>query len=148
MRYFRTLGATAFATATGLALVGTAFTGAGTAEAAPSSLYTPSALVLTLGEGADPAAATVVRAVTLTCAPAPSGSHPAPDAACAELAAADGDFTTLTALREDRPCTREWNPVTLTGDGVWQGRRVTWSTTYGNPCELRARTAEGAVFAF
>ncbi|MGW0120468.1 SSI family serine proteinase inhibitor [Streptomyces sp. NPDC003327] len=148
MRYFRTLGATALATATGLALVGTAFTGTGTAEAAPASLYAPSALVLTLGHGTDPETAAVVRAVTLTCAPAPAGSHPAPEAACAELAAAGGDFASLTDLRQGRPCTREWNPVTLTGDGVWQGRRVTWSATYGNPCELRARTADGAVFAF
>ncbi|MFD0150085.1 SSI family serine proteinase inhibitor [Streptomyces sp. NPDC055721] len=148
MRYFRTLGASAFATATGLALVGTAFTGTGTAEAAPASLYAPSALVLTVGEGAHPATGTVVRAVTLNCAPAPSGSHPAPEEACAELVAADGDFTSLTGLGDGRPCTREWNPVTITGDGVWQGRRVTWSETYGNPCELRARTAEAAVFAF
>jgi hypothetical protein len=148
VRYFRTLGATAFATATGLALVGTAFTGTGTAEAAPTSLYAPSALVLTLGEGTHPATDTVVRAVTLTCAPVPSGSHPAPEAACRELDSAGGDFTNLTGLREGRPCTREWNPVTLTGDGVWQGRRVTWSATYGNPCELRARTADSAVFAF
>ncbi|MEU1226618.1 SSI family serine proteinase inhibitor [Streptomyces sp. NPDC005828] len=148
MRYFRTLGATAFATATGLALVGTAFTGTGTAEAAPASLYAPSALVLTLGEGTHPATGTVVRAVTLTCAPIPSGSHPAPEAACRELDFAGGDFTSLTGLREGHPCTREWNPVTITGDGVWQGRRVTWSATYGNPCELRARTADSAVFAF
>ncbi|MEU0405195.1 SSI family serine proteinase inhibitor [Streptomyces sp. NPDC006197] len=148
MRYFRTLGATAFATATGLALVGTAFTGADTAEAAPASLYAPSALVLTVSEGAHPATDTVVRAVTLTCAPVPSGSHPAPEAACGELASVDGDFTSLTGLREGRPCTREWNPVTITGDGVWQGRRVTWSATYGNACELRARTADGTVFAF
>ncbi|MEU2659678.1 SSI family serine proteinase inhibitor [Streptomyces sp. NPDC007325] len=148
MRTFRTLGATAFATVTGLALVGTAFTGADTAEAAPASLHAPSALVLTVGEGADPAVGTVVRAVTLTCLPFPAGSHPAPEAACAELASVGGDFTSLTGLRDGRPCTREWNPVTLTGEGVWQGRRVAWSATYGNPCELRARTAGGAVFAF
>ncbi|WP_309050005.1 SSI family serine proteinase inhibitor [Streptomyces sp.] len=148
MRYFRTLGATAFATATGLALVGTALAGTGTAEAAPASLYAPSALVLTIGEGEDPATATVTRAVTLNCAPTPSGTHPAPEEACAELAAADGNFTNLTATGEDRPCTREWNPVTVTGDGVWQGRRVTWSETYGNPCELSARTAATTVFAF
>ncbi|MFD5327159.1 subtilase-type protease inhibitor [Streptomyces sp. NPDC127092] len=155
MRYFRALGATAFATATGLALVGTAFTGTGTAEAAPAApagpagLYAPSALVLTIGQGARPATATVVRAVTLSCSPAPSGTHPAPEAACAELDAVEGDFGSLTVLTGDRrPCTREWNPVTVTGDGVWEGKRVRWSATYGNTCELQARTAEGAVFAF
>ncbi|MFI8963819.1 subtilase-type protease inhibitor [Streptomyces sp. NPDC053493] len=148
MRYFRTLGATAFATATGLALVGTALTGSGTAEAAPTSLYPPSALVLTIGHGSHPKTATVVRAVTLTCSPAPAGSHPAAAEACDELAAANGDFGRLTVLRDGHPCTREWNPVTVTGDGVWQGRRVSWTATYGNACELRARTAESTVFAF
>ncbi|WMX45669.1 subtilase-type protease inhibitor [Streptomyces roseicoloratus] len=151
MRYFRALGATAFATATGLALVGTAFTGTGTAEAASASstsLYAPSALVLTLGQGSRPSTATVVRAVTLSCSPTPAGTHPAPEEACAELNAAGGDFGQVMAISGDRPCTREWNPVTVTGDGVWQGRRVHWSATYGNDCELRSRTAEGAVFAF
>ncbi|NUH42651.1 hypothetical protein HUF15_39090 [Streptomyces samsunensis] len=38
--------------------------------------------------------------------------------------------------------------MTITGDGVWQGRRLTWPTTYGNSCELRARAADGMVFEF
>ncbi|MET9952990.1 SSI family serine proteinase inhibitor [Streptomyces sp. NPDC006339] len=147
MRYFRAVGATALATATGLTLLGTAIAG-GTAEAAPASLYAPSALVLTVGEGESAETATVLRAVTLTCSPTPGGTHPDPEAACAELAAADGDFGRLTVLPADRPCTREWDPVTVTGDGVWQGRRVSWQATYGNPCELRARTAESAALGF
>ncbi len=43
--------------------------------AAPSSLYAPSALVLTTGHGSDAATATPERAVTLSCAPHGLG-HP------------------------------------------------------------------------
>ncbi|MEV5968507.1 subtilase-type protease inhibitor [Streptomyces sp. NPDC051921] len=128
--------------------MGTAITGTGTAQAAPTGLYAPSALVLTVGKGQRPATATVVRAVTLACAPGASGSHPDPVAACAELSAVGGDFARLQALPGNRPCTREWNPVSVTGEGVWQGKRVRWSANYGNPCELRARTGESTVFAF
>ncbi|MGW5419146.1 subtilase-type protease inhibitor [Streptomyces sp. NPDC003943] len=154
MRSFRTLGATALATASGLALLGTAVTGSGTAAAAPASttsLYPPSALVLTLGRGERPATATVVRAVTLSCSPTPSGTHPAPVEACRELDEAEGDFARLnsvTVTSRHLPCTREWDPVTVTGDGVWEGKRVRWSARYGNSCEMRAATGEGTVFAF
>ncbi|MFJ3900271.1 subtilase-type protease inhibitor [Streptomyces sp. NPDC090025] len=153
MRHIRTLGATAFATATGLALVGTAFAGSGTAEAAPmdtTGLYAPSVLVLTTGPGERPATASVVRAVTLSCTPTATGTHPNPAAACSELASVGGDLARLTAAAPSggRPCTREWQPVTMTGDGVWQGKRVRWSATYGNACEMHAKTAGGAVFGF
>lgn len=154
MRYFRPLGATAFATATGLALLSTAFTGSATAEPASADaamspgLYAPSALVLTVGQGEHPRTATVIRAVTLACSPTPSGTHPAPVEACRELTEANGDFSHLGSESRHRPCTREWEPVTVTGDGVWQGKRVRWTATYGNGCELRAATGEGTVFAF
>ncbi|MFJ9827114.1 SSI family serine proteinase inhibitor [Streptomyces sp. NPDC101160] len=157
MRSFRTLGATALATASGLALIGTAIAGTGTAEAAPAStpgLYAPTALVLTLGRGERPATATVVRAVTLSCSPSASGTHPAPVEACRELTEVDGNFarlarlTRVTAPERHVPCTREWDPVTVTGVGVWEGRQVRWSARYGNACELRAATGEGTVFAF
>nr|AAB25161.1 subtilisin inhibitor-like protein 2, SIL2 {N-terminal region, beta1 and beta2 sheets} [Streptomyces, Peptide Partial, 39 aa] [Streptomyces]AAB26179.1 subtilisin inhibitor-like 2, SIL2 {N-terminal} [Streptomyces parvulus, 2283, Peptide Partial, 39 aa] [Streptomyces parvulus] len=36
---------------------------------APASLYAPSALVLTIGQGESAAATSPLRAVTLTCAP-------------------------------------------------------------------------------
>ncbi|MFF8607764.1 subtilase-type protease inhibitor [Streptomyces sp. NPDC015346] len=151
MRYLRsTRAATAVATATGLAFVGTALTGSAYAEPAaqPASLYPPSAIVLTVGQGESAATATVQRAVTLECAPLPGGSHPSPAEACAELAAADGDLARLAALPADRPCTREWDPVTVTGDGVWEGRRISWSATYGNPCEMRSKVAESTVLSF
>lgn len=146
MRYFRTLGATALATITGATLVATAITS--DAEAAPTTLYPPTALVLTVGKGERAATATIERAVTLTCSPTPGGTHPAPAAACSELASVGGDLARLAALPSEKPCTREWDPVVVTGAGVWQGERVNWSKRYGNMCELRARTSEVTVFAF
>ncbi|MEV0225683.1 SSI family serine proteinase inhibitor, partial [Streptomyces sp. NPDC050704] len=61
----------------------------GTALAAPSptALYAPSSLVFTVGHGESAAAVTPERAVTLTCAPTASGTHPAAAPACAELRA-------------------------------------------------------------
>ena len=138
---------TALAAVTGLALLGTAAY-PGIAGAATSGLYPPSALVLTIGAGETADTATVVRAVTLSCAPTPSGSHPDPKAACAQLSAVDGDFTDLAAEAPTRACTRQWQPVTITGDGVWQGKRVSWSAMYANSCEMRSAMTEGPVFAF
>ncbi|MBW8094207.1 plasminostreptin, partial [Streptomyces hygroscopicus subsp. hygroscopicus] len=65
----------------------------GTANAEPAkqqSLYPASALVLTVGHGADAATAEVQRAVTLSCRPTPTGTHPAPAQACAELHSVGG----------------------------------------------------------
>ncbi|UQX04835.1 SSI family serine proteinase inhibitor [Streptomyces sp. RerS4] len=125
----------------------TALVGTGAADAAPSgtrSLYAPSALVVSVTAGENAAEGTVLRAVTLVCAPRPSGTHPAPAAACAELRAAGASLDPLAAPRQDAACTREWNPVTVTTDGVWQGRRLSWSHTFGNPCGLRSST--GVLF--
>ncbi|MFF0449712.1 subtilase-type protease inhibitor [Streptomyces sp. NPDC004609] len=111
--------------------------------AAASGLYAPSALVLTAGKDAS---TSVDRAVTLSCAPSAGGTHPAPEDACRELGAAGGDFTALPSALPYTMCTREWAPVTVTASGVWQGKRVDWSGTYNNGCEMQA--ALGAVFAF
>ncbi|MEU6147926.1 subtilase-type protease inhibitor [Streptomyces sp. NPDC047081] len=116
----------------------------GTALAAPASLYAPSALVLTTGHGESAAATTPQRAVTLNCAPTPSGTHPAAALACAELRAAGG----LDALapRSDVLCTKEYDPVVVTVDGVWQGKRVSFERTFANEC---VKTSYGtSVFAF
>lgn len=127
----------------------TALAWPGIADAAPSgtqSLYAPSALVLgiTAGEGA--ATDTVLRAVTLVCAPAPGGTHPAPAAACAELRANADQLDAVAGPSANVDCTREWNPMTVTADGVWQGRRINYSYTFGNPCGLRH--SSGALFHF
>ncbi|MEU9238619.1 subtilase-type protease inhibitor [Streptomyces sp. NPDC048385] len=117
----------------------------GAAVAAPSSLYAPSALVLTTGHGTDAATATPERAVTLNCAPSASGTHPAAAQACAELRGVGGDFDAL-APSADVWCTKLYDPVVVTVEGVWQGKRVSYEHTFGNQC---MRDAYGAsVFAF
>ncbi|MFJ9637694.1 subtilase-type protease inhibitor [Streptomyces sp. NPDC101178] len=139
-----------FATAAASALVfgGLAATSAHAAPAKAESLYAPSALVLTVAQGEDPLTATVQRAVTLSCAPTAGGTHPAPEAACAELDTVGGQFTALARTSPDRMCTRQWNPVTITAHGVWHGKRVTFSTTYGNACELAGSMNDSAVYSF
>ncbi|MFJ7190894.1 subtilase-type protease inhibitor [Streptomyces bacillaris] len=131
-----------------LALSGLAVTSAHAAPAKPASLYAPSALVLTVAQGEDPLTATVKRAVTLTCAPGAEGTHPAPEAACAELESVGGQFTALARTSPDRMCTRQWDPVVITAHGVWHGQRVAFSTTYGNACELAGSMHESAVYSF
>ncbi|WP_333777138.1 subtilase-type protease inhibitor [Streptomyces sp. IBSBF 3136] len=120
----------------------------GAAAAAPdaaSSLYAPSALVLTTGHGDSAATATPERAVTLNCAPTASGTHPAADRACAELRGVAGDFAALKA-RDDVWCTKVYDPVVVTVQGVWQGRRVAYERTFGNTCAKDA--LDSSVFAF
>jgi len=99
----------------------------------PSGLYAPSALVLTLGHGTSAATVTPERAVTLNCAPTASGTHPAARQACAELRGAGGDFDALT-VRDDVACTKQFDPVVVTVDGVWQGKRVSYERTFANEC--------------
>ncbi|MEU7057156.1 protease inhibitor [Streptomyces sp. NPDC046197] len=115
------------------------------APAAPASLYAPSALVLTVGHGTTAAVATPERAVTLNCAPGPSGTHPAAPEACAELRSVGGDFSALKP-QSDVMCTKIWNPVVVTVDGVWQGKRVSYERTFANDCVKNASST--SVFAF
>ncbi|AXI80802.1 subtilase-type protease inhibitor [Peterkaempfera bronchialis] len=117
----------------------------GLASAAPAGLYPPSALVLTLspGGGTDPDAS-VARAVTLSCAPTPSGTHPAPEQACALLARSGGSFAALRGRQRRCPATAD--PVTVTAEGVWRGRQVSYRGSFANRCVLLA--ARGPVFDF
>ncbi|AJP05272.1 protease inhibitor protein [Streptomyces cyaneogriseus subsp. noncyanogenus] len=139
-RWATTLGLTA-ATVCG-PLTGAALA---TPDHTPASLHAPSALVLTVGHGESATLATPVRAVTLVCAPRPAGTHPAAGPACAELRGAGGDFEALAA-DEGVLCTREYEPVVVTVDGVWEGRRVSYERTFANEC---VKNAHGAgVFAF
>ncbi|MFF8288942.1 subtilase-type protease inhibitor [Streptomyces sp. NPDC016309] len=120
----------------------------GAAEAKPSSLYAPSAMVLTIAKGAGDAA-TVVRASTLSCAPTAQGTHPNPEAACAALAATAGTFDTLLASPDTgRACPMHYDPVTVTADGVWQGSRVSWKHTFSNTCTMSVTFNGNPVFAF
>ncbi|MFB6561212.1 subtilase-type protease inhibitor [Streptomyces sp. NPDC056400] len=125
----------------------TALAWPGTAGAAPTgteSLYAPSALVLSVTAGPDAKKGTVLRAVTLVCSPAPGGTHPNPAAACAELRANGSRLDPLAAPADGAVCTREWNPMTVAAVGVWQGRRLSYSYTFANPCGLR--NTSGALF--
>ncbi|WP_329388925.1 subtilase-type protease inhibitor [Streptomyces sp. NBC_01351] len=114
--------------------------------AATASLYAPSALVLAVTAGDNARRGTVLRAVTLACTPTPGGTHPDPVGACAELREYGARLDAVTAPAADTACTREWNPMTVTADGVWDGRRLSYAHTFGNACGLRGTT--GMLFDF
>lgn len=132
--------------ATGEPAIGGVPVPAGTTPDRGGSLYAPSALVLTVTDGADHKTGTVQRAVTLSCAPSPSGSHPDAATACAELKKNGAKFDAITASGTNRVCTKEWEPVTVTADGVWEGQRVDYAHTFSNSCALDG--GRGAVFTF
>ncbi|MFE5792253.1 subtilase-type protease inhibitor [Streptomyces sp. NPDC056503] len=120
---------------------------AGAAQAKPDSLYAPSALVLTVAQGDEQA--TVVRASTLSCAPTAQGTHPDPQAACAALAATSGSLDRLLAApAPDRACPLHYDPVTVTADGVWEGKRIAWKHTFSNTCAMSTTLDDNHVFAF
>ncbi|MEU9421213.1 subtilase-type protease inhibitor [Streptomyces sp. NPDC051000] len=136
-----------FATVSAAALLSLAGV-AGVAEAQPASLYAPSALVFSVAQG-DDAAATVLRASTLSCAPSAQGTHPDPKAACTALKATGGSFDRLLAAPDPgRACPMHYDPVTVAVDGVWQGSRVAWKHTFSNACAMSATLNGNAVFAF
>lgn len=123
-----------------------AATGAAAKAAAPEPrLYAPTALVLTVAQGEAAATATPTRAVTLTCNPTAGGTHPAPQKACAELRAADGSFDKLGG-DEARPCIKIYDPVVVTAQGTWEGRRVNFEQMYANSCIMQAEGS--SVFSF
>ncbi|MFH8368124.1 subtilase-type protease inhibitor [Streptomyces sp. NPDC018031] len=121
--------------------------GASAEQAQPRSLYAPSALVLTIGYGEDARTATVQRAVTLSCNPKAVGTHPAPAEACAELDRVQGDFTVLQAAgtAPGTFCTKDYRPVVVTAQGVWEGRSIRYTHTFSNSCVMQSTSP---VFAF
>ncbi|MCS0634909.1 subtilase-type protease inhibitor [Streptomyces sp. LP05-1] len=133
-----------------LAAAGALATAVAPATAAPAprteSLYAPSALVLTVARGETAAAATPLRAVTLVCSPGAGGSHPDPKAACAELKAVDGEFRALGDQNNGRPCVKIYDPVVVTAQGVWDGRRVQFERTFSNSCVMQAEGT--SVYSF
>jgi hypothetical protein len=82
-------------------------------------------------------------AVSLRCQPA-SGTHPKPVHACAELAAVNGHFERL----HPRPlaCTLIYQPVDVSADGHWRGKRRTFTATFANPC--LAAVGTNGIFDF
>ncbi|MFJ6940787.1 subtilase-type protease inhibitor [Streptomyces sp. NPDC101132] len=127
----------------------TALSGVAPADAAQTGaarLYAPSALVLTLVDGDDVEEGTVLRAVTLSCMPTATGTHPDPAGACTELRASNAAFDILAATGSGAMCTREWRPLTVTADGIWEGTRVSFRHTFANRCALEH--SSDAVFSF
>ncbi|GAA4786001.1 SSI family serine proteinase inhibitor [Streptomyces sanyensis] len=87
---------------------------------------------------------TWIRGVVLSCAPQPAGPHPEAAEACAELEAVDGHLDRLPG--DAQPCTKQYDPVTVSATGAWRGRPTSWRRTFANACELTATT--GPVFRF
>jgi len=86
----------------------------------------------------------VHRQVTLECDPA-GGTHPTPDAACASIAAVNGQFGQLPSVPGGF-CTADFAPVTVTVTGNWQSQPVIFTKTYTNDCG--ASVGSNFVFRF
>jgi hypothetical protein len=82
------------------------------------------------------------RFVLLTCNPG-GGSHPAAEEACQALEKVHGD---PARMREDPDvvCPAIWSPVTVTANGIWDGKYFSYQRTFGNNC--RKRSLGGALF--
>ncbi|WP_433869949.1 SSI family serine proteinase inhibitor [Saccharopolyspora sp. CA-218241] len=135
----RLIGRTLLATA---ALAGVA---AAPAAASPEPV---SALRLAVhgeavGSTAEPGAA--LRTALLTCDPA-GGTHPKAEAACTDLAGVRGDLTALAESRPAKMCPLIYQPVTVTAQGTWRGKPVSFEQTFSNDCVATSSTGE--VFAF
>ena len=83
-------------------------------------------------------------AVLLSCRP-DGGGHPKGRKACAALRKVGGKPARLRAA-PDAICTLEYAPITAEITGTWKGRKVDWSKTFGNRCDLTRTT--GVIFAF
>ncbi|WP_412566557.1 SSI family serine proteinase inhibitor [Streptomyces chartreusis] len=81
----------------------------------------------------------VEASVTLTCAPAVSGTHPRAAAACVELRAARGDVAFLLdpASNDPMACTGQQEPLEVTAQGMWKDTPISVSRRYDNACVLR-----------
>ncbi|MFI7499688.1 SSI family serine proteinase inhibitor [Streptomyces sp. NPDC049687] len=115
-------------------------TGAAPAKAASQDSLSGNWLHLTVTRGTPQSADT--RGTLLLCAP-PQGHRRAAQA-CEQLAAVNGDVRALPAAK-DTICALVYAPVTARASGQWNGRPVEYAETFGNACEMGART--GAVFA-
>ncbi|WP_212999104.1 SSI family serine proteinase inhibitor [Winogradskya consettensis] len=82
-------------------------------------------------------------AVVLRCDPA-GGPHPKKGKACKALAKAHGDPDKIKPT--GAMCTMEYSPITATVKGQWHGKKVDWSKTYGNRCEMERATSDLMLF--
>ncbi|MDX3763860.1 SSI family serine proteinase inhibitor [Streptomyces sp. AK02-04a] len=84
------------------------------------------------------------EAALLGCNPS-WGWHPQAEEACATLKSVAGDFGKLN-VNPSELCNKIFQPVTVTAQGWWKGKKVSYEKTFSNPCELQKTT--GAVFGF
>jgi hypothetical protein len=104
----------------------------------PNTLATGTDLTLTYMAEAGYAAA-----VKLQCDP-PAGAHPKAAEACTTLKKVRGRPGQLTPART--MCTMIYAPITAGITGTWRGKKIDWSRTYGNSCEMNR--ANGVLFLF
>jgi Subtilisin inhibitor-like len=83
--------------------------------------------------------------VELTCDPV-AGNHPDAELACYQLAQVDGDIATMPGTEAHIFCPMIFQPITVTADGLWRGRPVTFQDKYTNSCERDNKT--GNLFRF
>ena len=82
-------------------------------------------------------------AVTLRCNP-PGGAHPKGAAACRTLRAVGGRPERIKPA--PIMCPMIYAPITAQITGKWRGKKIAWSKTYGNSCEMTRAT--GVLFRF
>ncbi|GAA4436213.1 SSI family serine proteinase inhibitor [Actinokineospora soli] len=80
-----------------------------------------------------------VKIRTLRCGP-DGGTHPSASAACAALSQVDGDFTQLNT-QPGLMCTLEYDPVSATARGTWNGKVVNYHETFPNRCAMWSHTS-------
>ncbi|HLL65207.1 MAG TPA: SSI family serine proteinase inhibitor [Micromonosporaceae bacterium] len=130
---YPTLRSTLLRQAASVALAASTAAGIALAPAPASAAPAPTTrLVLTVAKGESPRPAQ--SRTLLTCNPA-GGTHPNPAAACAALAAANGNPAKLTPA--GIMCTMQYEPVTVTIVGQYRNRPVRYRHTFGNPCAMR-----------
>ncbi|MGX1675125.1 SSI family serine proteinase inhibitor [Streptomyces sp. NPDC055400] len=118
----------------------TALAAAGPARATATDPPAPQGLFLTVSGDQG----SWMRGELLRCEPGASGHHPHAAEACVALDGAQGD---LDALNPDpEMCTQVYAPVTVTANGTYRGKKITWQKTFANACTMNAST--GSVFRF
>ncbi|MGC5011156.1 SSI family serine proteinase inhibitor [Streptosporangium sp. DT93] len=98
------------------------------------------ALVLSVAQGEKPLPST---GHALLLCDRPGSTHPDAVGACEALAGVRGDPARLRPL-SGVACTMQYDPVTVSAMGIWNGRFIRFEQTFGSACSLRAAT--GPVF--
>ncbi|MFC5287970.1 SSI family serine proteinase inhibitor [Actinokineospora guangxiensis] len=79
---------------------------------------------------------------TLHCGP-DGGTHPSASSACDQLSQVNGEISQLNT-DPTMMCTLEYDPVTATARGTWDGKVVDFRETFPNKCAMWSYT--GTVF--